>query len=62
MTWFLTICSGPLRKTHQVIWDALEDYGKIEWKHTLRDSEEAPDVAYQDVLNEGGQKPYCDLE
>ena len=42
----------PVEKTRQVIWDALHDYGRIEWKHTLEDLEKAPDVAYQDVLNE----------
>ena len=34
---------------------------------SLSDLEKAPDVAYQDVLNEfdlilGGQMPHCDLE
>ena len=29
-----------------------QDYGGIEWKQTLKDLEEAPDVVYQDVLNE----------
>ena len=41
----------PLRKIRQVIWDALHDYGKIEWKRTLKDLEEDLDVAYKDVLN-----------
>ena len=41
-----------IEKTCQVIWDALQDYGRIEWKHTLKDLQHAPDVAYQDVLNE----------
>lgn len=41
-----------VEKTRQVIWDALQNYGRIEWKHTLSDLEKAPNVAYQDVLNE----------
>ena len=42
----------PVEKIHQVIWDILHDYGRIERKRTLRELEEAPEVAYQDVLNE----------
>ena len=42
----------PIEKTHQVIWDALHAYGKIEWQRTLSDLEKAQDVAYQDVLDE----------
>ena len=41
----------PFEETCQVIWDALQDYGRIEWKRTLRDLEEASDVASYDVLN-----------
>ena len=40
-----------IEKTCQVIWDALEEYGRIEWKWTLLDLEKVPDVAYQNVLN-----------
>jgi len=29
----------------------MQDYGRIEWKWTLRDLEKAPDVAYHDILN-----------
>jgi hypothetical protein len=36
----------PIEKTHQVTWNALHDYGRIEWKQTLRDLEKAPDVTY----------------
>ena len=39
----------PVDKTHQVIWDTLQDYGRIEWKQTLSYLTKAPDVAYQDV-------------
>ena len=42
----------PIEKTSQVIWDALQDYDRIEWKQTLTDLEKAPDVAYYDFLNE----------
>ena len=42
----------PIEKTRQIIWDPWQDYGRIGWKQTLKDLEEAPDVAYQDVLNE----------
>ena len=48
---FLMLCR-PIEKTHQVIWDALSDYGRIEWQRTLLDLEKALDVAYQDVPNE----------
>jgi hypothetical protein len=41
----------PVEKTQQVIWNALQDYGRIEWKWTLLDLEKAPYVANQDVLN-----------
>jgi hypothetical protein len=42
----------PIEKTRQIIWDALQDYGRIiEWKRTLSDLEKAPDVAYHDILN-----------
>lgn len=36
----------------QVVWDALVYYDKIGWQHTLKDLGKAPDVSYQDVLNE----------
>ena len=36
----------PIEKTCQIIWDALQDYGRNEWKQTLKDLEEAMDVAY----------------
>ena len=42
----------PIEKTHQVIWDALPDYDRIEWKDSFSDLEKAPDVAYQDILKE----------
>ena len=42
----------PIEKTRQIIWDALQDYGMIEWKRTLRDLEKALDAAYDDMLNE----------
>ena len=43
---------GPIEKTREAIWDALHDYGRIEWQWSLADLEKAPDVAYQDVLSE----------
>ena len=51
----------PVDKTHQVIWDTLQDYGRIEWKQTLSYLTKAPDVAYQDVnefdsIQGGGSK------
>ena len=42
----------PIKKTRQVIWDTLQDYGRIEWNWALKDLEKASDVAYQDVRNE----------
>ena len=53
--WFFLRSGLPwtsLKKTREVIWDTLQDYGRIEWKRTLNFLEEVPDVAYQDVLNE----------
>ena len=52
-------------KTCQIIWDALQDYERIEWKQSLRDLEKALDVAYHDILNKfdltwGGRRSYCD--
>lgn len=41
----------PVEKTRQVMWDVLQDYGRIECKRTLSDLEDAPAVAYQDFLN-----------
>lgn len=40
-----------MEKTHQVVWDALLDYGYLEWQHTLKDLQKVMDVAYQDVLD-----------
>ena len=41
----------PVEETRQIVWDALQDYGRIEWKRTLRDSKKVLDVAYHNVLN-----------
>ena len=41
----------PTEKARHVIWDALQDYDRVEWKWILMDVEEAPNVAYWDVLN-----------
>jgi hypothetical protein len=38
----------PIENTRQVIWDALHDYGRIEWQRTLGDL----DIAYQDILTD----------
>ena len=58
-----------VEKTCQTIWDALQDYGRIEWKQTLLDLEKSPYIAYQEILNKsdstwggGGQRPYSDPE
>ena len=48
----MTISPNEVEKTHQVIWDALQDYGRIEWKQTFSDLEKALGVAYHDVLSE----------
>ena len=42
----------PIEKTHQVIWDTLHVYGRIEWQQTLLDFKKVLYIAYQDVLNE----------
>ena len=39
-------------KTCRVIWDALQDYGRIVSKRTLEGLEMAPDMAYEDILND----------
>jgi hypothetical protein len=42
--WFLIdVFQWPVEKTHTVIWDALQDYGRIEWQQTLSDLEKALD-------------------
>ena len=41
------ILQWPIEKTHQVIWDALQDHGRIEWKRNLMDLGKAPNVAYR---------------
>ena len=41
-----------MEKTHQVVCDALLDFGRIEWKMTLKDLEKAPDIDYNDVVKE----------
>jgi hypothetical protein len=41
----------PIEKTRQIIWEALHDYERIDWKRTLRDLEKFLDVAYHDILN-----------
>ena len=35
-----------VEKTHRVIWDAFQDYGRIARKQMLKDLQEAPDVTY----------------
>ena len=45
------IVQWRIEKTCQVVWDALQDYSRIEWKRILSNLEKVPDVAYQDVLN-----------
>ena len=46
------LVSGLWKKTHQVVWDSLLHYGRLNWQQTLHDLEKAPDVAYENVLNE----------
>lgn len=41
----------PLEKVRQVVEDPMMDYGRIEWKHTIRDLAKAPDIAYDDILD-----------
>ena len=48
---FLNKLQWPIDKIRQIIWDALQDYGRIEWKRMLRDLEKAPDVANWDILS-----------
>jgi hypothetical protein len=39
-----------VKKTHQLVWDSLIDYGSLEWQSTLQDLIKAMDIAYEDVL------------
>ena len=41
-----------MERTHQVVWYSFYNYGKLEWHQTLTDLEKAPDVAYEDILQE----------
>ena len=41
-----------VEKTHQVVWDSMLGYGRLECQCTLLDLNKASDVAYEDVLNE----------
>lgn len=41
-----------MKTTHQVVWDSLLDYDRLEWQCTLHDFDKVPDVAYQHVLHE----------
>ena len=53
----------PIKKTCQVIWEALQDYG-METKNNF--FERGPICGsprhFQGVQKMGGQKPYCDSE
>jgi hypothetical protein len=40
----------PVKKLHQVVWDSLLGYGRLEWQRTLMVLEKTLDVAYEDVL------------
>ena len=39
-----------VHKTHQVRWESLLDYGRLEWQQSLTDLQKAPNVAYENVL------------
>jgi hypothetical protein len=41
-----------VEKSHQGGSDSLLDYERIKWQHTLTNFGKAPDMAYQDVLEE----------
>ena len=41
-----------MEKTHQVVWDVVLEYGRIEWQDTLKNLQKSLNVAYQDVLDE----------
>ena len=46
------VLQWSIEKTLRVIWDALQNCGRVGWQQSLADLEKAPDVAYQEVLNE----------
>ena len=36
-----------VKKTHQIVWDSLIDYGGLYWQRTLHDLEKTPNVAWR---------------
>ena len=55
MVWSLKLPTCQWKKTHQVVWDILIDYRRLEWQSILLDLEKAPGVAYEDALRELGE-------
>ena len=41
-----------MEKTHQVVWDSLLDFGRLEWQWTLMCLEKTPNFAYDDAFKE----------
>jgi hypothetical protein len=52
MIWSSIPLNGLMKTTHQVMWDSLLDYGRLERRRTLHDFNKVPDVAYQHVLDD----------
>ena len=48
---FLNVSQWPVNKTHQVVWDSLLDYDRLDWQWTFMDLKNTPGVAYENVLN-----------
>ena len=42
----------PVEKTHEVVWDSLLGYDRLEWQQTLMELEKAPNVEYEDILKD----------
>jgi hypothetical protein len=58
MTWFTNSIQWH-EKTHQLVWDSLLDYGRVEWQGTLQDlGKKTLKIAYNDVL-EKSDRVWC---
>lgn len=42
--------SWHVEKVHQVVWDSITQYGRIEWQKILKDLEKGLHVNYNDIL------------
>ena len=45
-------CKLVVGDVHQVVWDSLMNYDRIEWKRSLKDLARAPDMAYMKTFSQ----------